>query len=237
MFEPAWRDRSALATHSSIMRDLERLQYGARFVRGLLIFPPGPRTGHDSGARLYIRPAVFRNQGAQADARIEIAGKIQIQDRTGVNAAARRLKLVDDFHGADLRGTRERSGGKAGHQRVEAINVVTQPAAQAGRDVHHVRIALDEHQPLWLDRAVFADAAQIVAPEIDQHDVLGTLLRIGQQRGFEIAVLFFRPAAWTRSRERTIGGLALLDFDQHFRRAADDGDVVELEEIKIRRGI
>ena len=56
-----------------------------------------------------------------------------------------------------------------------------QPPAQARRQMHHVRIALDEHQPLRLHRAVFADAAQVVAPQIDQHHVLGALLGIGQQ--------------------------------------------------------
>ena len=47
--------------------------------------------------------------------------------------------------------------------------------------MHHVRVALDEHQPLHLHRAVLADAAQIVAAQVHEHDVFGALLRIGQK--------------------------------------------------------
>ena len=49
--------------------------------------------------------------------------------------------------------------------------------------MHHVRIALDEFQPLYADRAVFRDAAEIIAAEVHQHDVFGALLGIGGEFG------------------------------------------------------
>ena len=44
--------------------------------------------------------------------------------------------------------------------------------------MHDVRVLLHVHQVADLHRAIFADAAQIVAAEIDQHDVLGALFLV-----------------------------------------------------------
>ena len=48
-------------------------------------------------------------------------------------------------------------------------------------DVHDVAVALDAHLLGHLHRADLGDAADIVAPEIEQHQVLGQLLRVRQQ--------------------------------------------------------
>src|SRR6202044_1113160 len=41
-------------------------------------------------------------------------------------------------------------------------------------DMHDMRVTLDGHQLFDFDRAVFADAAYVIAAEIDEHDVLGS---------------------------------------------------------------
>jgi hypothetical protein len=51
-------------------------------------------------------------------------------------------------------------------------------------DVHDVRVALDAKGLGDLDGAGFRDAADVVAGQVDQHHVLGTLLGVGQQFGF-----------------------------------------------------
>ncbi len=84
------------------MRDFERLQDRSRFVTGLHVFARRHRIGHDSRARLHVGAPVFRDQRAQANAGIEIAGKIEIEDCARVDAAPSRLKLVNDFHGANF---------------------------------------------------------------------------------------------------------------------------------------
>ena len=99
--------------------------------------------------------------------------------------------------------------------------------------MHHVRVALDEHQPLDFHRAVFADAAKIVAAEVDEHDVFGALFGIGEKLGFEFAVLFFGAAARHGAGDGAVEGVAALDFDQHFGRAACYGNVAEAKEVKI----
>ena len=47
--------------------------------------------------------------------------------------------------------------------------------------MHHIGVALDDHLLGDLHRAGGGDAADIVAAQVDQHQVLGDLLGIGQQ--------------------------------------------------------
>ncbi len=86
---------------------------------------------------------------------------------------------------------------------------------QARYEVHHVGIPLDEHQPIDFNRAVFAHAAEIVAPEIDEHDVLGALFRIGEEFGLEFAIFLIVAPARPRASERLVKRIATLDFHQH----------------------
>src|SRR5690348_302446 len=103
--------------------------------------------------------SIFCDERAKADAGIEIAGKIQIQNCSGVNAAASGFELVDDFHGANFRRAAESAGREAGHQSVKAVDIFAQLAAKAGDEMHDVRVAFDEHEALDADGTVFADAA------------------------------------------------------------------------------
>src|SRR5208282_932122 len=99
------------------------------------------------------------------DAGIHVARVIEVKHGAAVNAAAGGLEFLDDFHGADFRSSGERAGGKAGHEHVEAVHVGAQAAAQGGDQMHHVGVALHEHQILDAHAAVFGDAAQVVAPQ------------------------------------------------------------------------
>ena len=70
--------------------------------------------------------------------------------------------------------------------------------------MHHVRIALDKHEPFHLHRAVFADAAKVVAAEVHQHNVFGALFRIGEKFRFQFAVFGFVAAARNSAGDRPI---------------------------------
>ena len=48
-------------------------------------------------------------------------------------------------------------------------------------NVHHVGIILDDHLFFDMHRTVFANAAQVIAAQIDQHDMFGALFRVGEQ--------------------------------------------------------
>ena len=78
-----------------------------------------------------------------------------------------------------------------------------QLADDVGHDVHDVRVALDLHQPRHADRARLGDAADVVAAEVDQHDVLGALLLVGEQARGQRFVLLGRVAARHRAGDRS----------------------------------
>jgi hypothetical protein len=55
--------------------------------------------------------------------------------------------------------------------------------------VHDVRVALDGHEIRHGDAAELADAADVVAGQIHQHEVLGFFLFIGEQFLFQGGIL------------------------------------------------
>src|SRR6266478_6598934 len=61
--------------------------------------------------------------------------------------------------------------------------VIVPPGKTARTAPMGVRLTLDGHQLIHTHRARLAYAAEIVALEIDQHDVLRPLLRMGGERG------------------------------------------------------
>src|SRR5262249_17295769 len=73
------------------------------------------------------------------------------------------------------------------------------------------------------------DAADVIAAEIDEHDVLGALLRIGQQFGGEAFVLLLATAARARAGQGADRRLVALDADHDFRRRTDQAQRPRLQ--------
>jgi len=86
-----------------------------------------------------------------------------------------------------------------------------------------VAVALDGHHVGDSHGAVAGHAADVVAPEVDQHHVLGPLLGVGQQLLGESAVLFLAGPAAARAGQRPRNHLAVDHADHDLRRAADQG--------------
>ena len=137
----------------SAMGHFQRGNQGARLIDRLLILARGHRIRDQTRTRLHAGQAFLHHHGANGDAGVEIAGKIQIENRAGVDAATRGFELVDDFHGANLGRTGDSSAREAGGESVEAIDVGAQTAAQARYQVHDMGVALDHHELRHLDRA------------------------------------------------------------------------------------
>src|SRR5579859_4615301 len=83
-------------------RHFKRFEHGARLVHGLLVFGTRNGVSDDARAGLKVGELISHQNSADDDAGIEIAGEIEIEDGTTVEAAARGFKLVDNFHGADF---------------------------------------------------------------------------------------------------------------------------------------
>jgi len=68
--------------------------------------------------------------------------------------------------------------------------------------VEHVRVLLDDHQLRDLHRPELGHSSDVVAPQVDEHDVLGTLLLIGEQLGTQRGILGGREPAAARPGDR-----------------------------------
>ena len=86
---------------------------------------------------------------------------------------------------------------------------VTEPPGHLRRQVHHVAVPLERHQLVDGDRAELGHPPDVVARQIDEHDVLGALLGMLHQLGrHEPVVLVGAPSATgpgDRARTRRSG--------------------------------
>ena len=105
------------------------------------------------------------------------------------------------------------------------------------RQVHHVREALEPHELRHAHRSVLADAADVVAAEIDEHHVLGALLLVALQLLGQPQVLFGVPAARPRAGDRMRLDARAFDAHQHLRRRADDRHAAHADEIHVGRRV
>ena len=131
--------------------------------------------------------------------------------------------------------------GKVARSTSRLRHAVLQQALDVADDVHHVRVALDREGLGHLDAAGLGDAADVVARQVDQHQVLGALLRVGAQLGLERLVLLGRRAARARAGERPDRHLVALGrvllAHQDLGRGADDLEVAHVVEVHVRRRV
>ena len=88
-----------------------------------------------------------------------------------------------------------------------------------------------------VDAADLGDAADVVAAEVEQHQVLGALLRIGEQLVLERLVLVRGLAARARAGDRADGHVAVAHAHQDLRARAGDREAAEVEEEQERRRV
>ena len=111
---------------------------------------------------------------------LSISPDIDIQQRPAVNRAAGRFQLVDDLHGADLRRSGNGPARKAAGQQIECVQPVGELAGDTAHQVMDIGVAFQREQLRDAHAADATAAAEIVAQQIDNHQVLGTILLAGQ---------------------------------------------------------
>ena len=87
--------------------------------------------------------------------------------------------------------------------------------------MHNVTVTLDLHHLGHAHCAEIRNSANIVASKIDEHDVLGALLGIGEQFGSIAFVLRCGGAAGARPSNRTDLNRSACQPDMHLGRAAN----------------
>ena len=153
----------------------------------------GHGVGDDAAADLQEEPVADAHQGADDD--VEVEGALgDPAERARVGPAAHRLELVDDLHAAHLGAAGDRAAGEHRPDEVDGVARRVQVAAHVAHDVDHVRVVLVDHELRDAHGAVLADAPEVVALEVDQHDVLGAVL------GVEVELLGQRVVLGARGR-------------------------------------
>src|SRR5260370_10029994 len=105
-------------------------------------------------------------------------------------------------------------------------------------NVHDVAVTLDRHLLRHFDAAELRDATEVVASEIDQHDVLGPFFWIDNQFLRELFVFRCIFPAAPRPGDRTNFGYALTQEYMNLRRTSYNREIFsELETKHIRRRI
>ena len=98
--------------------------------------------------------------------------------------------------------------------------------------MHDMAVAFDEKAIGHFHRAGRSHAADIVAAQIEQHQMFGAFFRIGHQFTSESCVLALRGAAFARTGDGTDGHRAIAQTHQDFRarshnRKAGKGEVIK----------
>ena len=105
-----------------------------------------------------------------------------------------------------------------------------QPGGDVGGQLVHGREALDGEQPGHLHAAGPGDAGDVVAQQVDDHQVLGALLGAGPQLLPPAGVLRRVPAAGRRPLHRAQQHLpAVADLHEQLRAGAGHGEPAEVE--------
>ena len=142
----------------------------------ITIAPPAP---------IVVAPGAHHDR-ADHDREVDDAVEPEVADRARVDAAGDALDVVDDAHRAQLRRAGHRAAGEAG---AHAFDRGARRFERAGDSRDHLvdcRVGLDDHQLGHGDGVQRADAAEVVAQEVDDHQVLGegllVVLQLGAQR-------------------------------------------------------
>ena len=134
-----------------------------------------------AAARLKVGRLPVHEHCANGDCHVHIAGITEVAHASGVEAAPGRFLLVNNLHGADFWGAGNGAVREAGAENIEHVFVGTQFSGHVGDNVHDVGVLFNHHQIIDLNRAVLADAAHVIAGEVNQHDMFGAFLFVRQQ--------------------------------------------------------
>ena len=193
--------------------------------------------GHDAAAALHIQRAVFNHGGADGDGQIHVVVERPHADGAAVDIALFGFQLFNDFQRAHFGRTGQCAGGERGGEDVHIADFGLQAAFHVGNDVHDVRIFFHHHFFGDGHTAGPADAADIVAAQVNQHGVFGNFFFVGQQIAFVRRVLFGRGAAQPRAGNGADDDFVALAAHQDFRRRADDVEIAEIVVKQIGRRV
>ena len=119
----------------------------------------------------------------------------------------------------------DRAGGESGAHQVKSGTFWRKLSLHLGHNVHDVRVALDGHELGHFDRAEATNPADVIAGEIDEHEVFGAFFFVGEQIFFQGDIFGGGFAARASAGDGANLDLALGEAHVHSRPA----DAIERE--------
>ncbi len=135
----------------------------------------GDGVGDDASSDSHVGLAVVQDEGADGDAEGGGAVGGDVADGSGVDAAGMGFEFADDLHGADLGGSGDGAAGEHGAEDLVEAGAGAEGGGDGGGHLQEGLVALDGEEVVDVDGPWETDAAEIVAEEVDDHDVLGAI--------------------------------------------------------------
>src|SRR4029077_5188619 len=132
------------------------------------------------------------------------------------------FEFVDQLHSADFGRARERTGRQTSGKGIDRIEPVADFAFDIGDQMHHVTVALDEEAIGDFYFSGLGHSTDIIAAEIDEHEMFGPLLRIAHKLFSKRAIGFGSTASGARARNRPDGDDSVAQSHKNFRARSDD---------------
>ena len=152
------------------------------------MFGGGDGIGDDAGADVEMDLAICDDGGADDNAELGFAIEPEIAESAGVRSTRDGFEFIDDFHGAEFGRAGDAAAGEAGAEGVEVGDAGTKAAFDGGDEVLDVGKSFEADEIGHLDGTEFADAAEVVAEEVSDHDQFGDFLGAGLEFVAELGV-------------------------------------------------
>ena len=110
-------------------------------------------------------------------------------------------------------------------------------AGDLAGEVHDVRVLLQHHELFDLLGAELHDPADVVAREVDEHHVLGALLRVLRELGGHAAVVGLGATTAAGARDRAADHAAVEQLHHRLGRGADQRRLGMAHEVHVRRRV
>lgn len=222
---------------------LEELEAGiergekTRLEQAFLEFVGRNAVLHDAGANAQTQwPQALllraQREGADRHRQAEVADgrafsrRIDPADRAAVEAARRAFEFADPFHGAVLGRARDGAAGEHRAQQLGHADACAQPCLYGRGHLEHRGVGLDGKQRRHLDGTDARHAADVVAQQVDDHHVLGTVLGVDREPARHLAVALGRIGAGRGAFHGARGEHARVVAQEEFGRAREHvGDV------------
>ncbi|NJD29241.1 MAG: hypothetical protein FIA92_13210, partial [Chloroflexi bacterium] len=180
--ERSTRDRSRLDR-------ADRRQRAARLGQRLGPFLGRVAAPGDPATDMQADSLAVGDERSNEDARLHAAVGTDPAGGARVRPATNRLEALEDLHGADLGRAGDRAAGEGCRQEVECVATRFEAAGDGADEVLDGGRSFEPAEPRHANAARPADPPEVVAQDVDDHDVLGPILGAAEQLAREAPVV------------------------------------------------